>query len=68
MPDESRATALDPELLTAEIALLLDYLSGVPERTVNPTPRGAQGGQPKYGQEDRFPNAARQSPHRSGPQ
>jgi hypothetical protein len=29
---ESRSTALDPDLLTAEISLLLDYLSGLPER------------------------------------
>ena len=28
MPEESRSTALDPDLLTAEIGLLLDYLSG----------------------------------------
>jgi hypothetical protein len=32
MPDNSRSTALDPDLLTAEISLLLDYLSGLPER------------------------------------
>lgn len=31
-PDEPRSTALDPDLLTAEISLLLDYLSGLPER------------------------------------
>jgi hypothetical protein len=29
---ESRSTALDPDLLTAEISLLLDYLSSLPER------------------------------------
>ena len=29
---KSRSTALDPDLLTAEISLLLDYLSGLPER------------------------------------
>ncbi|HZC56532.1 MAG TPA: hypothetical protein VE396_10890 [Xanthobacteraceae bacterium] len=34
IPNESRSTALDPELLTAEISLLLDYLSGLPERTL----------------------------------
>ncbi len=32
MPEGNRSTALDPDLLTAEIGLLLDYLSGVPER------------------------------------
>src|SRR5271169_5400293 len=32
MQDDSRSTALDPDLLTAEINLLLDYLSGLPER------------------------------------
>jgi hypothetical protein len=32
MPEEPRSTALDPDLLTAEIGLLLDYLSGLPER------------------------------------
>ena len=32
MSDHSRSTALDPDLLTAEISLLLDYLSGLPER------------------------------------
>ena len=30
----SRSDALDPDLLTAEIGLLLDYLSGLPERTL----------------------------------
>ena len=34
MPDESRTHALDPDLLTVEIGLLLDYLSGLPERTL----------------------------------
>jgi hypothetical protein len=29
---EPRSTALDPDLLTAEISLLLDYLSSLPER------------------------------------
>ena len=32
MLEVSRSTALDPDLLTAEIGLLLDYLSGLPER------------------------------------
>jgi hypothetical protein len=32
MPEEPRSTALDPDLLTAEIGLLLDYLSGLPGR------------------------------------
>ena len=32
MSDHSRSTALDPDLLSAEISLLLDYLSGLPER------------------------------------
>lgn len=30
--EETRSTALDPDLLTAEIGLLLDYLSGLPVR------------------------------------
>jgi hypothetical protein len=38
--NESRSTALDPELLTAEISLLLDYLSGLPERTLTARPPG----------------------------
>ena len=38
MPDESRSHALDPDLLTAEISLLLDYLSGLPERTLTTQP------------------------------
>jgi hypothetical protein len=32
MSDHSRSTALDSDLLTAEMSLLLDYLSGLPER------------------------------------
>ncbi len=40
MPDESRSTALDPDLLTAEIGLLFDYLSGLPERTLTSGPHG----------------------------
>ena len=32
MPEEPRSTALDPDLLTAEIGLLLDYLSSLPGR------------------------------------
>jgi hypothetical protein len=32
MPDEPRSTALDPDLLTAEVGILLDFLSGLPER------------------------------------
>jgi hypothetical protein len=39
MPEESRSTALDPDLLTAEIGLLLDYLSGRRE----PIPAAPQG-------------------------
>jgi hypothetical protein len=38
MPDESRTHALDPDLLTVEIGLLLDYLSGLPERTLTTQP------------------------------
>jgi hypothetical protein len=40
MQDEVRSTALDPDLLTAEISLLLDYLSGLPERTLTARPGG----------------------------
>lgn len=40
MPEESRSTALDPDLLTAEIGLLLDYLSGLPERILTDHPHG----------------------------
>jgi hypothetical protein len=40
MPEEPRSTALDPDLLTAEIGLLLDYLSGLPERTLTCPPHG----------------------------
>jgi hypothetical protein len=40
MPDNSRSTALDPDLLTAEISLLLDYLSGLPERFLTSHPHG----------------------------
>jgi hypothetical protein len=40
MPEESRSTALDPDLLTAEISLLLDYLSGLPERILTSHPHG----------------------------
>ena len=40
MPDDSRSTALDPDLLTAEISLLLDYLSGLPERILTSHPHG----------------------------
>ena len=40
MPEESRSTALDPDLLTAEIGLLLDYLSGLPERILTSHPHG----------------------------
>ena len=40
MPEEPRSTALDPDLLTAEIGLLLDYLSGLPERTLTSPPHG----------------------------
>ena len=40
MPDNSRSTALDPDLLTAEIGLLLDYLSGLPERILTSHPHG----------------------------
>src|SRR4029077_1770961 len=39
-PDEPRSTALDPDLLTAEISLLLDYLSGLPERILTSHPPG----------------------------
>jgi hypothetical protein len=39
-PDEPRSTALDPDLLTAEISLLLDYLSGSPERILTSHPPG----------------------------
>ena len=39
-PDEPRSTALDPDLLTAEISLLLDYLSGLPERILTSHPHG----------------------------
>ncbi len=38
MAHESRSTALDPDVLTAEIDLLLDYLSGLPERTLTTQP------------------------------
>jgi hypothetical protein len=37
---ETRSTALDPDLLTAEISLLLDYLSGLPERMLTSHPHG----------------------------
>ena len=40
MPEEPRSTALDPDLLTAEIGLLLDYLSGLPERILTSSQRG----------------------------
>ncbi len=40
MQDDSRSTALDPDLLTAEISLLLDYLSGLPERILTNRPLG----------------------------
>lgn len=40
MPVESRSTALDPDLLTSEISLLLDYLSGLPERILTDRPHG----------------------------
>ncbi len=40
MQDDSRSTALDPDLLTAEISLLLDYLSGLPERVLTGRPLG----------------------------
>ena len=32
--DESRATAIDPNVLTVEIGLLLDYISGFPGRSL----------------------------------
>ena len=38
MLDDSRTHALDPDLLTVEIGLLLDYLSGLPERTLTTQP------------------------------
>jgi hypothetical protein len=38
MADKTRSTALDPDLLTAEISLLLDYLSGLPERFLTSHP------------------------------
>jgi hypothetical protein len=40
MPEEPRSTALDPDLLTAEIGLLLDYLSGLPERVLTSPQHG----------------------------
>ena len=40
LPEESRSTALDADLLTAEIGLLLDYLSGQPERILTDHPHG----------------------------
>src|SRR5262249_37740185 len=40
MPEEPRSTALDPDLLAAEIGLLLDYLSGRHERTLTNRPQG----------------------------
>ena len=40
MPEEPRSTALDPDLLTAEIGLLLDYLSGRHERTLTARQQG----------------------------
>jgi hypothetical protein len=40
MPEQPRSTALDPDLLTAEIGLLLDYLSGLPERIFASPRRG----------------------------
>jgi hypothetical protein len=40
LPEESRSTALDADLLTAEIGLLLDYLSGLPERILTDQPHG----------------------------
>ena len=39
-PDEPRSTALDRDLLTAEISLLLDYLSGLPERILTSPRQG----------------------------
>ena len=39
-PDDPRSTALDPDLLTAEISLLLDHLSGLPERILTSPPHG----------------------------
>src|SRR5512142_1975479 len=40
MPEETRSTALDADLLTAEIGLLFDYLSGLPERVLTSHPHG----------------------------
>ena len=40
MPEAPRSTALDPDLLTAEIGLLLDYLSGLPERILTSPQHG----------------------------
>src|SRR5262249_29335575 len=40
MPEGPRSTALDPDLLTAEIGLLLDYLSGLPERILTSPQHG----------------------------
>ena len=40
VPEVRRSTALDPDLLTAEIGLLLDYLSGLPERILTSPPHG----------------------------
>ena len=40
MPEDARSTALDPDLLTAEIGLLFDYLSGLPERVLTSHPHG----------------------------
>ena len=40
MPEDSRSTALDPDLLAAEIGLLLDYLSGRHERILTARPQG----------------------------
>jgi hypothetical protein len=40
MREEPRSTALDPDLLTAEIGLLLDFLTGLPERILASPPHG----------------------------
>jgi hypothetical protein len=40
MPAEFHSTARDPDLLTAEVGLLLDSLCGLPERILTSRPHG----------------------------
>jgi hypothetical protein len=39
-PDQPRTSAIDPDLLSAEIGLLLDHISGLPGRSLSSVPNG----------------------------